>query len=77
LHCILSEAVTDEARILPEQLTWLPASKTPEDWAVSTIDALGRAKASGNLSLESMSKTNFCVRESISHLSDVYGALRE
>jgi glycosyltransferase involved in cell wall biosynthesis len=77
LHCILSEAVTDEARILPEQLTWLPASKTPEDWAESTIDALGRAKASVNLILESMSKTNFCVRESISHLSDVYGALRE
>jgi glycosyltransferase involved in cell wall biosynthesis len=77
LQCVLSEAITDEASVVPEQVTQLPASGTPEEWAGSTIDALGRAKVSGNLVLESMSKTSFCIRENISHLSDVYGAARE
>jgi len=77
LPCLLSEAVTEEASILPEQLIWLPASMTPEDWAAKTIDALGRANTSGELVLGSIAKTKFCIRQSISHLSDVYGAVRE
>jgi glycosyltransferase involved in cell wall biosynthesis len=75
LPCILSEAVTDEASILPEQLTQICASMPPREWAERTIEALGRSRASGDRVLESISKSNFCVHQSISNLSDVYGAV--
>jgi glycosyltransferase involved in cell wall biosynthesis len=75
LPCILSEAVTDEASILPEQVIQVRASLPPEDWADRTITALGRPRPSGDLVLESISKSNFCVHQSITNLSDVYGAV--
>jgi glycosyltransferase involved in cell wall biosynthesis len=77
LHCILSEAVTEEASMLPEQVIQLPASKTPVQWAETTIDALGRARVPEGLVLEFIGKSNFCVSQSISNLSDLYGGIRE
>jgi len=75
LPCILSEAVTDEANLLPEHVIQLGASNSAEEWAKRTIEALGSAKAPGDLVLESISKANFCVHQCISNLSDVYGAV--
>jgi glycosyltransferase involved in cell wall biosynthesis len=77
LPCVLSEAITDEVSILPGQVIHLSASRTPKEWAVSTIDALGRANLCSDLVLQSITKTDFCIRRSISQLSDVYGAVRE
>ena len=77
LQCIVSERITAEASVLPEQVIHLPASKTPEDWAVRTLNALGRAKVPGELAVGAISKTNFCVQQGISYLSALYGSTRE
>ncbi|MGA8224532.1 MAG: glycosyltransferase [Candidatus Acidiferrales bacterium] len=77
LPCILSETVAEEASMLPGQVTRLLPSKAPEVWAVQTIGALGRTKASDDLVLASIAKTNFSVRQSISQLSDLYVAVKE
>jgi glycosyltransferase involved in cell wall biosynthesis len=77
LPCILSEAVTGEASMLPEQVMQLSPSSSPEEWAMKTIDALGRTRLSSERALASIGKTNFCIMQNISQLSNVYSAVRE
>jgi glycosyltransferase involved in cell wall biosynthesis len=77
LPCILSEAVTGEVSMLPEQVMQLSPSSSPEKWATKTIDALERARLSSERALASIAKTDFCIRQNISHLSNVYSAARE
>jgi glycosyltransferase involved in cell wall biosynthesis len=77
LRCILSEAVTDEARMLPEQVIQLPASKTPGEWAASTIEALAQARVPGELALKGIAQSDFCIHRSSIHLSNLYVGVEE
>jgi glycosyltransferase involved in cell wall biosynthesis len=72
LRCILSDRVTVEANILPEQVIQLPASKTPEEWATKTIDALRRGRVRDESAVRAVACTDFCVQQSSLFLSDLY-----
>jgi glycosyltransferase involved in cell wall biosynthesis len=70
LRCILSDAVTDEVSILPEQSYRLPLSKGAEEWAVKTIDTLKRGKIVCESALGAIAETDFCMQRS--GLSEFY-----
>jgi glycosyltransferase involved in cell wall biosynthesis len=77
LPCILSEAVTDEASMLPELVIQLRASRTPEEWAASTMDALAQTRVSGDLALQGIAQSEFCIHRSSIYLSNLYVGVGE
>jgi glycosyltransferase involved in cell wall biosynthesis len=70
LRCILSDAITGEVSILPEQTYRLPLSKGAEEWAVKTIDTLERGKIVSESAVRAVAETDFCMQRS--GLSELY-----
>jgi glycosyltransferase involved in cell wall biosynthesis len=75
LRCILSEAVTSEACILPEQSIRLPLSEGVEKWAVETIQALQKRKICCDAALQAVAESDFSIERS--RLSDFYSTAAE
>ena len=76
LPCVVSETVTNEGTILPEQVTYLPLSSGPKDWAARTIGILNRGRNPSESILKAIAETDFCIQRSTSLLSDVYATAR-
>jgi glycosyltransferase involved in cell wall biosynthesis len=74
LRCVLSDACTTEASILPDQFIQLSLSKPSDEWAAKTIEALKRGKVSGDLPVRTIAQTDFCIQRSVRMLSDLYEA---
>jgi glycosyltransferase involved in cell wall biosynthesis len=70
LRCIVSDAVTNEVSILPEQLQWLPLSAGAETWAAATVHALERERIVRDAALQAIAQTDFCTQKSA--LSELY-----
>jgi len=70
LRCIVSDAVTNEVSILPEQLQWLPLSAGAETWASETVHALERERIVRDAALQAIAQTDFCTQKSA--LSELY-----
>jgi glycosyltransferase involved in cell wall biosynthesis len=70
LRCILSDAISGEVSILPEQSYRLPLSKGAEEWAVKTIDTLERGKIVCESAVRAIAETDFCMQRS--GLSELY-----
>jgi|SRR5271155_4771309 len=70
LHCVVSDTITSEVSILPEQSYRLPLSEGAEQWAVKTIDTLGRGRIACESALQAIAQTDFCMAKS--GLSDLY-----
>lgn len=64
LRCILSDAITSEVRILPEQLDRLSPSKAAGEWAMKTVDTLERGRIDSSSALQAVAKTDFCIQNS-------------
>jgi glycosyltransferase involved in cell wall biosynthesis len=77
LRCISSGAVTEEAGVLPQQVTQLSLSKTPEEWAARALDALANARIPADLALQGIAQTDFCACRSSIHLSNLYADIGE
>lgn len=74
LRCIVSDACTSELRILPDQVTQLPLTKSSGVWAANTINALEREKISGRLPLQTVAQTDFSIQQCVRTLSGLYEA---
>jgi len=72
LRCVLSDAVTEEAKILPQQITQLSLSKAPEEWAAGALDALAKPRISCGVALHGLAQTDFCAHRSVRRLFDLY-----
>lgn len=70
LRCIVSDAVTNEVSILPEQLQWLPLPAGAETWATATIHALDGESIVHDSSLQVVAQSDFCAQKSV--LSELY-----
>ncbi|HEV1993830.1 MAG TPA: glycosyltransferase family 1 protein [Candidatus Acidoferrum sp.] len=72
LRCIISETITTEANILPQQVIRLSLSTRPEEWAAVALDAVGRGRVKGEMTLSVLAQTDYCVERSTSILSSFY-----
>jgi glycosyltransferase involved in cell wall biosynthesis len=70
LRCIVSDAVTNEVIILPEQVQRLPLSAGAEKWAAQTVHTLEREKIVCDSALQAVAQTDFCMRKNA--LSKLY-----
>jgi glycosyltransferase involved in cell wall biosynthesis len=72
LGCIVSDAVTGEARVLCDRFTQLSLSKRPEEWAATAVEALRRGKTEASSALQAVAQSDFCIQRSIPTLSNLY-----
>jgi glycosyltransferase involved in cell wall biosynthesis len=72
LRCILSTAVTEEAKVLFQQVTQLSLSNSPKEWAASTMEALAQARVPGDVALQGIAESDFCIHRSSIHLANLY-----
>jgi glycosyltransferase involved in cell wall biosynthesis len=72
LRCIVSEEVTDEANVLADQFTRLPSFRSPQEWAVETVNALQQKRIQAGQALKAISQSDFCIQRSSSTLLSLY-----
>lgn len=77
LACVVSDRVTDEASVLPEQSIRLPLSARPADWAASALDALNGGRKNIGWAAQTVGRTDFSADCSASLLSNFYVAAIE
>jgi glycosyltransferase involved in cell wall biosynthesis len=70
LRCIVSDAVTKEVSILPEQVQRLPLSAGAETWAAETVHALEGKSIVRDSALQAVAQTDFCTQKNA--LSELY-----
>jgi glycosyltransferase involved in cell wall biosynthesis len=75
LNCVLSDAITREARILPELVRYLPITD-PAKWAESILDSLKcNIRMSSQMAAQEVSRTPFSIEKSTEALVRVYEGL--
>jgi glycosyltransferase involved in cell wall biosynthesis len=77
LFCIVSRAVTSEARILPEQVFPMDLSAEISEWATKTIHLLKKGKPDRQHAAKILAESDFNIQRSSALLSQVYGIDQE
>jgi len=72
LRCVISSEISEEVVVLPEQVTRLPLSIAPEEWAEKMIEVMDRGKLNAQMCTRALEKTDICIEQSLSRLSDLY-----
>jgi glycosyltransferase involved in cell wall biosynthesis len=73
LPCVVSQAVPDEAAVVPTLLRRLPLSEGPGLWAQAVLVALcARPRLSRLEALDHLERGPFNIRASVSHLEEIY-----
>jgi len=72
LRCVVSDKVTKEASISPEQSTRLSLSAKPSEWAASTLDVLNGGRRKGEWAAQTVCRTDFSIERSASLLLNLY-----
>jgi glycosyltransferase involved in cell wall biosynthesis len=69
LPCVVSDKITEEASVIPEQSTRLSLSAGSTEWAAKALGALGKKK---EWAAQTVGRTDFSVGRSASLLSNLY-----
>jgi glycosyltransferase involved in cell wall biosynthesis len=77
LHCVLSDTITNEVKVLTELLIRLPLSTPCDEWAEATLGALAGKVYGNGLAVKQLARTDFDIRRSASDLSDLYSRPEE
>lgn len=72
LRCVISNEISEEVVALPEQVTRLPLSIGPEEWARKIIEVLDHGKLDAKMCTQALEKTEFCIEQNLSRLTDLY-----
>lgn len=72
LPCVASDSITEEAKILPGQLTLLPLSTGTSKWAEQTITALDRGTIEQGIACNTIAHSDFSIERSTTSLSQIY-----
>jgi len=74
LRCIVSNCITNEVVIVPDQVVRLPLISGAAKWATVTIEGLDRGRFHAQTAVEFMQQTDFTVEHGLSLLLDIYSA---
>jgi glycosyltransferase involved in cell wall biosynthesis len=74
LRCVISNNITDEVAIVPEQVVRLPLTAGAGKWAAATIEGLDRGKFRAQTAVEFIQKTDFTLEHGLSLLLYIYSA---
>lgn len=72
LRCVISNEISEEVVALPEQVTRLPLSIGPEEWARKIIEVMDHGKLDAKMCTQALAKTEFCIEQNLSQLTDLY-----
>jgi glycosyltransferase involved in cell wall biosynthesis len=72
LRCVISNEISEEVVALPEQVTRLPLSIGPEEWARKIIEVMDHGKLDAKMCTQALAKTEFCIEQNLSRLTDLY-----
>lgn len=74
LRCVISNDITSEVAILPNQIDQLPLALGAEEWATRTIKAVNHGRFRAQSSINAMQQTDFTIEHGVSLLLDIYPA---
>jgi glycosyltransferase EpsF len=74
LRCVISNNITVEVVIVPDQVVRLPLTSGAAKWATATIEGVDRGKFHAQTAVEFMQQTDFTVEHGLSSLLDIYSA---
>jgi glycosyltransferase involved in cell wall biosynthesis len=72
LRCVISNDITSEVAVLPDQIDQLPLALGAEEWATRTIKALNHGKFRAQSDINAMQQTDFTIEHGLSLLLDIY-----
>ena len=72
LRCVVSSEIGEEVVVFAEQVTRLPLSSGPEEWATKVIEAVDRGRLDTEMCTKAVAKTDFCIERSVNSLIDLY-----
>jgi glycosyltransferase involved in cell wall biosynthesis len=76
LRCVISNNITDEVVIVPEQVVRLPLTFGAAKWAATAIESVNRGKFHAQPAVEFMQQTDFTMEHGLSSLLDIYSAAK-
>jgi glycosyltransferase involved in cell wall biosynthesis len=74
LRCVISNNITDEVVIIPDQVVRLPLAYGAAKWATAAIEGVDRGKFHAQMVVEFMQQTDFTVEHGLLSLLDIYSA---
>ncbi len=75
LRCLISDAVPEEAIVVPQLVRLCSLSRSPEEWAAEVLEALDAPAAVSRLdALAAVERSVFNIRNSIGALESIYSA---
>ena len=72
LPCVISDKITSEVAILPQQIIQLPLTLGPGEWARVTVDSLLPRHPESEVAVSAVAQTDFCIRRSGEVLTQLY-----
>jgi glycosyltransferase involved in cell wall biosynthesis len=72
LRCVISNNITPEVVIVPNQVVRLPLTAGAAKWATATIEGVYRGKFDAQTAVEYVQQTDFTVEHGLSSLLDIY-----
>ena len=72
LRCLVSDAVTAEASVVPGAVEYLPLSKGATPWAATLLEMLERGLVGREIALRTLEQTDFDIRQSCTELTRMY-----
>jgi glycosyltransferase involved in cell wall biosynthesis len=72
LPCVISDDITGEVAVLPDQIDQLPLALGAEEWATRTIKTINHGKFRAQSSINAMEQTEFCIDRSCGVLTEFY-----
>jgi glycosyltransferase involved in cell wall biosynthesis len=72
LRCLVSDAVTAEASVVPGALEYLPLSKGAKHWAARLLIMLESGSVGREMALSTLEQTDFDIRQSCTELTRMY-----
>jgi glycosyltransferase involved in cell wall biosynthesis len=74
LRCVISNNITSEVAVLPDQVEQLPLALGAEEWATRAIKAINHGKFRAQSSINAIEKTDFTIEHGLSSILDTYSA---
>jgi len=72
LRCLVSDAVTSEASVVPGAVAYLPLSKGATPWAAALLEMLEKGLMGREMALSILEQSDFDIRHSCSELTRMY-----
>ena len=72
LRCLVSDAVTAEASVVPDALEYLPLSEGAKPWAARLLRMVESGSVGSEMALRTLEQTDFDIRQSCTRLTRIY-----